>query len=126
MALTKVTSDVIDSRYTAIASISATSGTINIDWSSATTYKMTSALTAAATLNFTGFVSGQVLTIYGLEGDFTVTLTSDASSSSTFYKIGSDYDGSSDPNILQVECLNDGNDAVFAFNTSTVATSTTI
>ena len=146
MALTKVTADVlgdnsvgstqlVDSsightqlhnRYKNAASISSTTGTISVDWSAAAVYKMEASLTGATTLNFTGFVKGQVLTIHQLEGAQTVTLTSDASSSSTFYKIGADYDGSSDPNILQIECLDDSANALFAFTTATIATSTTI
>ena len=142
MALTKVTADVlgdnsvgstqlVDSsightqlhnRYKNAASITSTSGIINIDWSAAAVYKMEASLTGATTLNFTGFVTGQVLTIYALEGAQTLTLTSDATSSSTFHKVGSDYDGSSDPNILQVECLDDNSaNAVFAYMVATSA-----
>ena len=126
MSLTKVTSDVLEARYTDAAVISGTTGTISVDWSAAAVYKMNASLTGATTLNFTGFVKGQVLTIHQLEGAQTVNLTSDASSSSTFYKIGADYDGSSDPNILQVECLDDSANALFAFTTATIASSTTI
>lgn len=126
MSLTKVTSDVLEARYTDAAVISGTTGTISVDWSAAAVYKMDASLTGATTLNFTGFVKGQVLTIHQLEGAQTVTLTSDAANSSTFYKIGADYDGSSNPNILQVECLDDSANALFAFSTATIATSTTI
>jgi len=126
MALTQVTSDVLEARYTDAAVISSTSGTISVDWSAAAVYQMNASLTGATTLNFTGFVTGQVLTIYALQGAQTVTLTSDATTSTTFYKIGADYDGSSDPNILQVECLDDSANALFAFTTATIATSTTI
>lgn len=126
MSLTKVTSDVLEARYTDAAVISGTTGTISVDWSAAAVYKMNASLTGATTLNFTGFVKGQVLTIHQLEGAQTVTLTSDATNSSTFYKIGADYDGSSDPNILQIECLDDSANALFAFTTSTITTSTTI
>ena len=126
MSITKVTSDVLEARYTDAAVISGTSGTISVDWSAAAVYKMNASLSGATTLNFTGFVKGQVLTIHQLEGAQTVTLTSDAATSSTFYKIGADYDGSSDPNILQVECLDDSANALFAFTTATIATSTTI
>jgi len=115
MSLTKVTSDVLEARYTDAAVISGTTGTISVDWSAAAVYKMNASLTGATTLNFTGFVTGQVLTIYELEGTQTLTLTSDATNSSTFHKVGGDYDGSSDPNILQVECLDDSVNAVFAY-----------
>ena len=126
MSLTKVTSDVLEARYTDAAVISSTTGTISVDWSAAAVYKMSASLTGATTLNFTGFVTGQVLTIYALEGAQTLTLTSDATSSSSFIKVGGDYDGSSDPNVLQVECL-DGNsvNAVFAYTVATSATDPT-
>lgn len=126
MSLTKVTSDVLEARYTNAAVINSTSGTISVDWSAAAVYKMNASLTGATTLNFTGFVTGQVLTIYALEGAQTLTLTSDATSSSTFHKVGGDYDGSSDPNVLQVECLDDNSvNAVFAYTVATSATDPT-
>ena len=126
MSLTKVTSDVLEARYTNIAVISGASGTLSVDWSAATVYKMNASLTGATTLNFTGFVSGQVLTIYALQGAQTLTLTSDASSSTTLNKVGGDYDGSSDPNILQIECLDDNSaNAVFAYTVATSASDTT-
>ena len=126
MSLTKVTSDVLEARYTDAAVISGTSGTISVDWSAAAIYKMNASLTGAATLNFTGFVTGQVLTIYALEGAQTLTLSSDATNSSTFHKVGGDYDGSSDPNILQIECLDDNSaNAVFAYTVATSASDTT-
>ena len=126
MSLTKVTSDVLEARYTNIAVISGTSGTLSVDWSAATVYKMNASLNGATTLNFTGFVSGQVLTIYALEGAQTLTLSSDATNSSTFHKVGGDYDGSSDPNVLQVECLDDNSvNAVFLYTVATEAQDTT-
>tara|TARA_R110000803_G_scaffold38772_3_gene83787 strand:- start:3866 stop:4249 length:384 start_codon:yes stop_codon:yes gene_type:complete len=126
MSLTKVTSDVLEARYTNIAVISGTSGTLSVDWSAATVYKMNASLNGATTLNFTGFVSGQVLTIYALEGAQTLTLSSDATNSSTFHKVGGDYDGSSNPNVLQIECLDDNSaNAVFAYTVATSASDTT-
>ena len=126
MSLTKVTSDVLEARYTAAAVISGTSGTLSVDWSAAAIYNMANDLTGAATLNFTGFVTGQVLTIYALEGAQTLTLSSDATNSSTFHKVGGDYDGSSDPNVLQVECLDDNSvNAVFLYTVATEAQDTT-
>ena len=122
MSLTKVTSDVLEARYTDAAVINSTTGTISVDWSAAAIYKMDASLTGATTLNFTGFVTGQVLTIYALEGAQTLTLSSDATNSSTFHKVGGDYDGSSDPNVLQVECLDDNSvNAVFAYTVATSA-----
>ena len=126
MSLTKVTSDVLEARYTNAAVISGTSGTLSVDWSAAAIYNMANDLTGAATLNFTGFVTGQVLTIYALEGAQALTLSSDATNSSTFHKVGGDYDGSSNPNVLQIECLDDNSaNAVFAYTVATSASDTT-
>jgi hypothetical protein len=87
---------------------------------------MNASLTGATTLNFTGFVTGQVITIYALQGAQTLTLASDASSSTTLHKVGGDYDGSSDPNVLQVECLDDNSvNAVFVYSVATSATDPT-
>lgn len=127
MPLTKVTSDVLEARYTDAAVISSTSGTISVDWSTAAIHKMNASLTGAATLNFTGFVTGQVLTIYALEGAQTLALSSDATGSSTFHKVGGDYDGSSNPNVLQVECLDDNSvNAVFVYTVSTSTQDSTL
>ena len=126
MSLTKVTSDVLEARYTDAAVISGTTGTISVDWSAAGVYKMNAPLTGATTLNFTGFVTGQVLTIYNLSGNFGVTLDSDAATSESFLKLAEqDYDGS-ETSMLQIECLAGGDNAVFVYSVAQYASDNTI
>lgn len=126
MALTKVTSDVLEDRYTAIGTITNTSGATTVDWSSAAVYKMNAALTAAIEFDFTNYKAGQVLTIYNLSGSYTVTLDSDAATSESFLKLAEqDYDGSA-TSMLQIECLADGDDAVFVYSVAQYASDTTI
>jgi len=106
----------LEDRYTAVGTISNTSGATSVDWSAAAVYKMNSALTGGIEFDFTGYKAGQVLTIYNIEGSQTITLDSDAGNSEDFLKVGGvDYDGSA-TSILQVECLADGADAVFAYS----------
>ena len=115
----------LENRYTAVGTISNTSGATSVDWSAAAVYKMNSALTGGIEFDFTGFKAGQVLTIYNISGSQTITLDSDASNSESFLKVGGvDYDGSA-TSILQVECLADGADAVFAYSVAQYASDTT-
>lgn len=121
-----VTFDKIENRYTAVGTITNTSGPTIVDWSSAAVYKMNAALTAAIEFDFTNYKAGQVLTIYNLSGSYTVTLDSDAATSESFLKLAAqDYDGSA-TSILQIECLADGNDAVFAYSVAQYASDNTI
>ena len=115
MALTKVTHNVLEARYTSVGTITNQSGATSVDWAAATVYKMNSALNGAIEFDFTNYKAGQVLTIYNISGSQTITLDSDAATSESFLKVGStDYDGGS-TNILQIECLADGANAVFAY-----------
>lgn len=115
----------IENRYTAVGTITNTSGATSVDWSAAAVYKMNSALTGGIEFDFTGFKAGQVLTIYNISGSQTITLDSDASTSEAFLKVGGvDYDGSA-TSILQVECLADGADAVFAYSVAQYASDPT-
>jgi len=126
MAFTKVKSEVLEDRYTAVGTITSTSGATTVDWSSAAVYKMNAALTAAIEFDFTNYRAGQVLTIYNLLGSYTVTLDSDAATSESFLKLAAqDYDGSA-TSMLQVECLADGDNAVFAYSVVQYASDTTI
>lgn len=121
-----VTFDKIEDRYTAVGTITNTSGATTVDWSSAAVYKMNAALTAAIEFDFTNYKAGQVLTIYNLSGSYTVTLDSDAATSESFLKLAEqDYDGSA-TSMLQVECLADGDDAVFVYSVAQYASDTTI
>lgn len=124
MSRTRVESSLLAARYTDVGTITATTGATSVDWSNAAVYKMASALTGDIEFDFTNYVAGQVLTIYNISGSHTITLDSDASTSESFLKAGGDYDGSA-TNILQIECLAAGNDAVFAYSVSSYASDPT-
>lgn len=125
MALTKVTHGVLEDRYTKVGTITNTSGATSVDWSSAAVYKMNAALTAAIEFDFTNYKAGQVLTIYNISGSYAITLDSDAATSESFLKVAAvDYDGSA-TSMLQVECLADGDNAVFAYSVAQYASDTT-
>jgi hypothetical protein len=124
MSRTRVESSLLAARYTGVGTITATTGATSVDWSSAAVYKMASALTGNIEFDFTNYVAGQVLTIYNISGSHTITLDSDASTSESFLKAGNDYNGSA-TNILQIECLAAGNDAVFAYSVSSYASDPT-
>ena len=115
MSLTKVTHNVLEARYTSVGTITNQSGATSVDWAAATVYKMNGSLTGAIEFDFTNYVAGQVLSIYNITGSQTITLDSDAATSESFLKVGTtDYDGG-ETNILQIECLADGANAVFAY-----------
>tara|TARA_Y100000768_G_scaffold109991_2_gene80869 strand:+ start:3024 stop:3404 length:381 start_codon:yes stop_codon:yes gene_type:complete len=125
MALTKVTHNVLEARYTSVGTITNTSGATSVDWAAAAVYKMNSALSGGIEFDFTNYKAGQVLTIYNISGSQTITLDSDAATSESFLKVGGvDYDGSA-TSILQVECLADGANAVFAYSIAQYAADTT-
>ena len=112
-------------RYTTSGSITTYTGAVSVDWSAATNYVMGSSLTGAIEFDFTGFKTGQVLTIHNLTGSQTITLDSDAATNSTFNKVGAnDYDGSS-TNVLIVECIDDDATAVFNYSILTYTSDTT-
>jgi hypothetical protein len=124
MSRTKVNSSLLEARYTATGTITNTSGATPVDWAAAAVYKMNAALTGNIEFDFTNYVAGQVLTIYNISGSHTITLDSDAATSESFLKVGSDYDGST-TNILQIECLAGGDDAIFAYSVSTYTSDAT-
>ena len=112
-------------RYTASGSITTYTGAVSVNWANATNYVMGSSLTGAIEFDFTGFKTGQVLTIHNLTGSQTITLDSDAATSETFNKVGrNDYDGSS-TNVLIVECIDDDATAVFNYSILTYTSDTT-
>jgi len=113
-----ITHDKLENRYTARVEKSDTSGAVTIDWEDGAVFEFTTDLTGALELDFTAYKAGQVITIYGLKhasGTKTITLDSDAATSETFNKVGGiDYDDTKD-NVLLVECVDDGDDAVFNY-----------
>ena len=124
MALTKVTYDVLEDRFTKVQTITTTSGTINLDASSYSAFRLTSDLTAATTLNIQNMRTNQVIDIT-VSGDQTITFSSD-DTSETFNKVGStDYDGASD-NHIQVICLDDTDSAaIYNYTIGTYTSDTT-
>lgn len=125
MALTKVTHDVLEDRYTKKGSITTYTGAVSVDWAAATNYVMGSSLTGNIEFDFTNFKTGQVLTIHNLTGSYTVTLDSDAATSETFNKVGGvDYDGGSN-NVLIIECIDDDATAVFNYMVATYTSDAT-
>lgn len=125
MADDAIDHDELAARYTASGSITTYTGAVSVDWSAATNYIMGSSLTGAIEFDFTGFKTGQVLTIHNLTGSQTITLDSDAATSETFNKVGAnDYDGAS-TNVLIVECIDDDATAVFNYSILTYTSDTT-
>jgi hypothetical protein len=130
MALTKVTHDVIEDRYTAEVTKTDTSGTggsaVTIDWSAGSSFHFSNSLTGAIELKFDNYKVCQVVDIYGLTGSQTITLNSTASGTEVFHKVGGvDYDGSS-TNHLQVVCLDDSaSTPVFHYSIGTTASDDT-
>lgn len=120
-----ITHDKLENRYTASGSITTYTGAVSVDWSSATNYVMGSAITGAIEFDFTGFKTGQVLTIHNLTGSYAITLDSDAATSEQFNKLGeNDYDGSA-TNALMIECIDDDATAVFNYSVLTYTADTT-
>jgi len=117
MSRTRVESSLLAARYTATGTITNTSGATSVDWAAAAVYKMNTALTGDIEFDFTNYVAGQVLTIYNISGASAITLDSDAATSESFLKVGGDYDEST-INILQIECLAGGDNAIFAYSVS--------
>tara|TARA_R100000426_G_scaffold1803_1_gene3085 strand:+ start:707 stop:1351 length:645 start_codon:yes stop_codon:yes gene_type:complete len=120
-----VTFDKLENRFTASQLITNTSGATSVDWSAATVFKMNADCTGAKEFDFTNYKVGQVITIHGLKGAYTITLDSDAATSETFNKLGgNDYDGSTF-NALMVECIDDSANAIFNYSILTYTADTT-
>lgn len=116
--------DELADRYTAVQSITTTSGTINLDTSSYSNFRLTSDLTGATTLNIQNMKTGQVIDIT-VSGSQTITFSSD-DTSETFNKVGGvDYDGASD-NHIQVVCIDDTDSAaIYNYAIGTYTSDTT-
>src|SRR6056300_253723 len=99
MALTKVTHDVLEDRYTAASAVTSAT-TITIDSSSADVFTWTAG--HSATINFTNVKIGDVVTleVTGGGGSYTLTLNNINGASGTFNKIAGDYDDTSSTKTL--------------------------
>ena len=101
----QITHAKLSGAYTVAQTISTTSGTINLDTSSYSIFRLTSNLTGATTLNIQNMKEGQAIDIL-VSGSQTITFSSD-NTSETFNKIGTtEYDGSTN-NHIQVVCIED-------------------
>ena len=110
MALTKVTHSVLEDRYTAKAT-SSTTGSQNIDASTASTFLLTGNITTA-TLTIQNMKLGQSIDVV-LSGTLTsavITLADDFTTS-TISRIGSTELDTAETNIIQVICLDDTDSA---------------
>ena len=113
-----VTHDKLENRFTALASVSNTSGATTIDWSAAAVFVMANSLSGNIEFDFTNFKTGQTIDIYNLTGAHTITFDSNAGTSETFNKCGGvDYAGGS-TNLIQVQCVDDDATAVFNYAVS--------
>jgi hypothetical protein len=123
MALTKVTHNVLENRYTAINAIGTTSGGFNIDFSLGVVHTIT--LGGAHTGTFINFKVGQVIDII-ITGDHALTLSATASGTPSINKIGStDYAGAS-TNVIQVVCTSASSSTPqFLYSVNTYASDTT-
>ena len=116
----KIANDAVDyaqlaGRYTEVQAITTQSGTINLDTSAYSIFRLTAALNGATTLNIQNMKTAQVIDIT-VTGSQTITLSSD-DSSETFNKVGStDYDGA-EANLIQIVCIDD-NDSAAIYNYS--------
>lgn len=116
--------DELAERYTEVQTITTTTGTINLDASSYSNFRLTSDLTGATTLNIQNMKTGQVIDIT-VSGSQTITFSSD-DTSETFNKVGGvDYDGASD-NHIQVVCIDDTDSAaIYNYAIGTYTSDTT-
>ncbi len=119
--------DKLSSRYTEATSINTLNGVVDFNCSNASVFNLSGDITADYTINLTNYKKGQIVTIYPIKGEYTVTLTAAGTNSNTFNKLAElDYDGTAS-NILQIECVDDSStDTVFFYSTATFAASSTI
>jgi len=125
----KLANDAVDhdqlaARYTAVQTITTTSGTINLDASSYAVFRLTSDLTGSTTLNIQNMKDGQVIDIT-VSGSQTITFSAD-DTTETFNKVaGVDYDGAED-NHITVICLEDSDSgAIYNYTIGTYSSDTT-
>jgi hypothetical protein len=120
MALTKITHEILDDRFTAKQDIATTSGTINLDASSYAIFELTSSLTGATTLNIQNIKKGQVIDIL-VTGAQTITMADDFTTSAINQAGSGVYDGASS-NHIQVVCIDDNDsDAILIYSVATYA-----
>ena len=105
MALTKVTHDVLENRYTAAASLNSQAA-VTVDSSAANVFTVTAGHNI--TFNFTNVKIGDVKTIIitGGGGSYTLTLGTINGSAGTYNNLGGTYDDTgSTKNILEIKFI---------------------
>ena len=124
MALTKITHEVLEGRYTAVQTIATTTSTLNLDASLYSVFNITADLQSTQTLNIQNMKTGQVIDILAT-GSSTLTLSSD-DTSETFNNLGEvTYDDSGD-NHIQIVCIDDSDSAaIYNYTIQTYTSNTT-
>ena len=123
MALTKITHEILEDRFTAKQDIATTSGTINLDASSYAIFELTGSLTGATTLNIQNIKKGQVIDIL-VTGSQTITMADDFTTSAINQAGSGVYDGASS-NHIQVVCIDDNDsDAILIYSVATYTSDT--
>ena len=121
-----VTHDKLEGRYTALQTITTTSGTINLDGATYAAFNLTGTLTTA-TLNIQNLKKGQVIDILlsGTLSSAVITLA-DSFTTSTINKVGTTALDQSATNIIQVLCVDDNDGAaILTYAIATYAVDTT-
>ena len=121
-----VTHDKLEGRYTALQTITTTSGTINLDGATYAAFNLTGTLTTA-TLNIQNMKKGQVIDILlsGTLSSAVITLA-DSFTTSTINKVGTTALDQSATNIIQVLCVDDNDGAaILTYAIATYAVDTT-
>jgi len=121
-----VTHDKLEGRYTALQTITTTSGTINLDGATYAAFNLTGTL-GTATLNIQNMKKGQVIDILlsGTLSSAVITLA-DSFTTSTINKVGTTALDQSATNIIQVLCVDDNDGAaILTYAIATYAVDTT-
>jgi len=122
-----VTHDKLEGRYTALQTITTTSGTINLDGATYAAFNLTGNL-GTATLNIQNIKKGQVIDILlsGTLSSAAITLA-DSFTTSTINKVGSTALDTSKTNLIQVLCIDDNDSAaILTYAVADYAVNTTV
>ena len=122
-----VTHDKLEGRYTALETITTTSGTINLDGATYAAFNLTGTL-GTATLNIQNMKKGQVIDILlsGTLSSAAITLA-DSFTTSTINKVGSTALDTSKTNLIQVLCVDDDDSAaILTYAVADYAVNTTV
>ena len=116
MALTKISSGVIDDEFQTVTNLVAGS-TINIDWNSSQVFRLTP--TSSTTFTFSDYKIGMVkiLIVTGAGSSYTLDFPTEATS------LGGTYDDTSGTkNLIQIICVDDDGTPEFYYTITQPAT----